>query len=174
MSSRCPGMSARARESSSPNVARKSEHSCGRVPSPARCTRQQAHVACPRIAHPRTAGRGSHPGIVLLEASAENREAATQALGTLAAMWPIGLDLVYPRAAYGPRDQIGTVMRRNPLNHLRLGEQRIAVLDCDRITEQGSQKLINAGNDARMRRSCRTRSDDVLGDWRSTLTMPFS
>jgi hypothetical protein len=103
-------------------------------------------------------------GIVLLEASAENREAATQALGTLAAMWPIGLDLVYPRAAYGPRDQIGTVMCLNPFNHLRLGEQRVRVLDCDRVIEEGSQKLIDAGDYARMRRSCRTGSDDVFGD----------
>ena len=103
-------------------------------------------------------------GIVLLEASAENREAATQALGALAAMRPIGLDLVNARAAYGPRDQIGTAMCLNPLNDLRLGEQRVWVLDGDRVIEKRSQKLIDAGNDARMRRSCRTRSDDVLGD----------
>ena len=59
-------------------------------------------------------------GIVLLEASAENSEATTQALGALAAMRPIGLDLVDARAAYGPRDQIGTAMRLNPFEDLAL------------------------------------------------------
>ena len=102
--------------------------------------------------------------VLLLEAGAEDRKTATQALRALAAMWPFGLNLVNARAAHGLCDQIGTVVNRNPFEDFRLCEKRVWVFDGDRVLEEGTQKLIHAGNHARMRRPRRTRSDDVLGN----------